>query len=62
MGGIAMNLKKNHSRESEYFVIGNTRIRVTEHFADDGRTIDGLIEDVIRYAAGQVENEKKNAA
>jgi hypothetical protein len=49
-----MALKNRTNSETEYFVIGNTRIRVTEHFADDGKTIDSLIEDVIRYTAGSL--------
>jgi hypothetical protein len=57
-----MALKNRTNSETEYFVIGNTRIRVTEHFADDGKTIDSLIEDVIRYTAGSVKNTEKNAA
>jgi hypothetical protein len=57
-----MALKNRTNSEAEYFVIGNTRIRVTEHFADDGKTIDSLIEDVIRYTAGSVKNTEKNAA
>ena len=35
-----------------YFYCGNTRIRVKEHFADKGKPIGTLIEDVIQYAAG----------
>ena len=33
-----------------YFYYGNTRIRVAEHFSDNGKTIGTLIEDVIRYS------------
>ena len=36
-----------------YFYHGNTRIRVTEHFADSGKPAAALIEDVIRYSARQ---------
>lgn len=35
---------------SLYFYCGNTRIKVTEHFADNGKQLDTLIEDVISYA------------
>lgn len=35
-----------------YFVVGNTRIKVTEHFAPNGKPLPDLLEDVIRYAAG----------
>ncbi len=31
-----------------YFVIGNTRIKITEHFSANGRTIDELLSDYIR--------------
>ena len=33
-----------------YFYYGNTRIRVAEHFSDNGKTTGTLIEDVIRYS------------
>ena len=33
------------------FRIGKTRIRITEHFPDTGRTMVELIEDLILYAA-----------
>lgn len=36
-----------------YFYHGNTRIRVTEYFADTGKPAAALIEDVIRYSARQ---------
>ena len=34
-----------------YFYVGNTRIKVSEHFNDHGKTINDLIEDVIKYSA-----------
>ena len=34
-----------------YFYIGNTRIKVSEHFNDHGKTINDLLEDVIKYSA-----------
>lgn len=34
-----------------YFLYGNTRIKVTEHFADSGKTVVDLLEDVILYEA-----------
>ncbi len=36
-----------------YFYYGNTRIKVSEHFSDKGKSIGTLIEDVIRYSAAQ---------
>ena len=38
---------------TQYFYCGNTRIRVSEHFAPAGKSMDKLIENVIHYAAGQ---------
>ncbi len=34
-----------------YFVIGKTRIKVTEHFQEQGPTLTKLLEDVITYTA-----------
>lgn len=31
-----------------YFVFGNTRIKITEHFSANGRTIDELLSDYIQ--------------
>ncbi len=39
----------------EYFYIGKTRIKITEHFPEKGRTMGELIEDLILYAARQGE-------
>ena len=36
---------------TEYFYCGNTRIKVSEHFATNGKTISHLMENVIQYAA-----------
>ena len=33
------------------FYIGNTRIKVSEHFNDKGKSIEDLLEDVIKYSA-----------
>lgn len=38
---------------SQYYVIGRSRIKVTEHFAAQGKTIDSLMEDLIRRAANE---------
>lgn len=35
-----------------YYYNGNTRIKVTEFFATGGTTMDKLIENVVRFAAG----------
>lgn len=34
-----------------YFYYGNTRIKVSEHFSNKGKSIGTLLEDVIRYSA-----------
>ena len=36
---------------TQYFVMGKVRIRVSEHFAQDGKPLDSLLEDVIQHAA-----------
>ncbi len=38
-----------------YFVQGNNQIKVTEHFPDNGKTMDTLLEDLIRFSASQQE-------
>ena len=35
----------------KFFYIGNTRIKVSEHFNDKGKSIEDLLEDVIKYSA-----------
>lgn len=37
---------------TKYFYCGNTRTRVSEFFAPNGKTMDALIEKVVRFAAG----------
>ena len=36
---------------TQYFVIGKVRIKVSEHFAENGKPLDSLLEDVIQHAA-----------
>ncbi len=45
---------------TKYFYCGNTRIKVSEHFADKGKTMPHLIESVVRYAAGNERNLTPN--
>ena len=33
---------------TQYFVMGKVRIKVLEHFAQDGKPLDSLLEDVIQ--------------
>ena len=35
-----------------YFCYGKTRIEVVEHFADHGKNLGTIVEDVITHAAG----------
>lgn len=35
---------------TQYFVIGKVRIKVSEHFAENGKPLDSLLEDVIQHA------------
>ena len=35
----------------KFFYIGNTCIKVSEHFNDKGRSLEDLLEDVIKYSA-----------
>ncbi len=44
---------------TEYFYCGNTRIKVSEHFADTGVTVNNLIENVVRFAVGNSSPMKK---
>lgn len=32
---------------NQYFVMGRTRIKITEHFADNGKSINELVTDLI---------------
>lgn len=34
-----------------YFIVGKTRIKVTEHFAQEGKSLSDLLEDVIIHIA-----------
>ena len=36
---------------TQYFICGKSRIRVSEHFATEGKPLDDLIADVIQYTA-----------
>ena len=33
-----------------FFYVGNTKIKVSEHFNDKGKSIEDLLEDVIKYS------------
>ena len=34
-----------------FFYVGNTKIKVTEHFAKDSKPLENLLEDIIKYSA-----------
>ena len=34
-----------------YFYVGNTKIKVSKHFAKGGKPLEDLLEDVIKYSA-----------
>lgn len=38
---------------TKYFYCGNTRTRVSEFFSPNSMTMDALIENVVRFAAGK---------
>ena len=38
---------------TQYFVCGNNRIKISEHFAAGGRPRDDLIVDVVRHTAAK---------
>ena len=33
-----------------FFYVGNSRIKVSEHFNDKGKSVEDLLEDVINYS------------
>ena len=35
----------------KFFYVGNPRIKVSEHFAKDGKPLENLLEDVIKHSA-----------
>ena len=50
---------------TQYFVMGKVRIKVSEHFAQDGKPLDSLLEDVIQHAAaasGKIRNNDCQSA
>lgn len=40
----------------QVFVLGRTRILISEHFPDRGRPLESLLEDAIRHAEKQAGN------
>ena len=35
---------------TQYFTYGNTRIKITEHFPDVGKTLNEVLADILQYA------------
>ena len=44
-----------------YFVHGNNRIKVTEHFSETGKSLNTLLEDLIQFSAKHQDNELRPA-
>lgn len=42
---------------TRYFIFNGTKIKVSEHFAPDGKPLSTLLEDVIRYVAAHPPEE-----
>lgn len=38
---------------AQYFICGKSRIKVSEHFASEGKPLSELLEDVIQHTAGK---------
>lgn len=36
---------------TQYFIIGKIRIKISEHFANNGKPLTSLLENVIQHAA-----------
>lgn len=36
---------------AQYFIMGKSRIKISEHFAQSGKSLGYLLEDVIQHAA-----------
>ena len=47
------NVGKTVTDESgtQYFVVGKYKIKVSEHFPEQGKSIDNLLEDAVHRAA-----------
>lgn len=45
--------------DRNYFVHGNVRIIINEHFADDGKSLENIIEEsIVRHARYGLNDEK----
>lgn len=44
---------------ANYLIVGKTIIPISEHFADNGKTVGDVIEDVIRFAVKTQKNNVK---
>ena len=51
--------KTNNTIKSGYFEYGNVRIIISEHFADSGKTMESLMENLIIHEAKQHEKQEE---
>lgn len=55
-------IREKHTRhDSQYFVMGNNRIIIREHFSDGGKPLKSILEKVILDAGKQPENRINTA-
>lgn len=47
--------------DNQYFVIGNNRIIINEHFKNDGKPLETILEKVILNAGNDHKNDQKTA-
>ena len=52
--------KSNGTVKSGYFEYGNVRIIISEHFPDNGKTMESLMENLIIHEAKK--HEKQNVS
>lgn len=50
---LGLGLYVRDAQGQLYYICGNTRIKVNEHFSESGKTMDALMEDVIQFSAKQ---------
>lgn len=50
--------KTDGTVKSGYFEYGNVRIIISEHFPDNGKTMESLMENLIIHEAKQHEKQK----
>ena len=53
--------QKATSHDMQYFVMGNNKIIIKEHFKENGKPLKSILEKVIFYAGKQQENRINTA-